>query len=101
MKALLKMPGHKTTQVRIPNDLHLLQELVGGYIEALTVETERGVIAILCNEDGKILGLEPNFQLYDDTVVGTVVVVGIDGDDFTDCPLTPEEFGRFIVEANA
>jgi len=39
MRALYKAPTDaKFHQLNIPNDLHTMQELVGGYIEALTVK---------------------------------------------------------------
>ena len=40
------------------------------------------------NEEGKLRGLEPNFYLgaIGDTIVGPVLVVGENGDEFADLP---------------
>lgn len=70
----------------IPYTLEAMQGLVGGYIE--TVEIMDGIV-IVCNEEGKLLGLPPAAEL---TVNGEVVdcICGdhfycrADGDDFAD-----------------
>ena len=38
---------------------------------------------IICNEEGRLLGMEPS-GFY--TFVGTLLLVGIAGDEFTDVP---------------
>ena len=90
IKVIIKRPdepyGHVAT---INNTLEKLQEFVGGPIEAVTLNADA---VIICHEEGKILGLKPNFYKgslpYGDLIRGTVVIVGVDGDEFTDCPMT-------------
>lgn len=49
MRALYKEPGRTTfREILIPNDLRTLQQLVGGYIETVTIATDAVVI---CNEE--------------------------------------------------
>lgn len=75
--------GHVT---HISGTLENLQKTVGGYIETVKL-TESDVI--ICNEEGKLLGLPVNFRLYgdsiySDTVRGDIIVIGTKGDEFDD-----------------
>lgn len=47
----------------IDHTLEAMQELVGGYIEAIPLDDE---VVIVCNEEGKLMGLQPNRGLYHD-----------------------------------
>ena len=88
--AIIKRPdeeyGHMTF---ISHTLENLQKTVGGHIEVLPLE--KGVYAIL-NEEGKIRGLDPNMRVPGDILVGTIILVGVDGEDFTDIPITFKEW---------
>lgn len=88
MTILFKEPGAPCEVREIPNELETLQELVGGYVE--TVPLEEALI-FLVNEDGKLLGLEPNVVAPSlDVLVGDIAVVAYDGgEDFRS--LTPSE----------
>lgn len=78
----------------LDGDFKRYQELVGGDVQVITV----GDICFLINEEGKVHGLPMNTwataYLYDlapewqghDFLVGTVVIVGDGGDDFTSVP---------------
>ena len=85
MRAIYKAPGKDPQRVDIGNDLKVMQQLVGGYIETLRI-SDNGILVM--NEEGKLLGLEPNFYLgaIGDTIVGPVLVVGKNGDEFADLP---------------
>ena len=86
MRALIKNPGDEQfRQIVILNDLHLLQQLVGGYIETVTISTDACVI---CNEEGRIQGMPHNCSFCGIDFVGPILIVGTDGDDFTDCPMS-------------
>lgn len=80
MTAIIKNPGQPAFTRQINNELSALQDLVGGYIQ--TVYLPHGVIMIV-NEEGKLMGLKPNFRLEHDLIVGTVVFVSADGEEFT------------------
>ena len=89
INVLIKKPGAPWAPVEVENRLEDLQRLVDGYIE---VATSWGDIALIVNEEGKLRGLAPNFPLCGDVIVGTAVLIGVDGEDFTDCPhLTDED----------
>ena len=82
---VLKVEPYQLPEVKdIDPGLASLQHEVEGWIEA-TYPFEDPV-AIICNEEGKLLGLQPNFILYTDTICGTVVFVGHEEDDFGDLP---------------
>ena len=85
MRAIVKEPGKEPIEVLIENDLETLQRIVGGYIEPVTID--EGIV-LLCNEEGKLHGLEPNFFLgaIGDLILGTVVIVGAQGDEFVSLP---------------
>lgn len=79
MTAIIKNPGQPAFIRQIDNELSALQDLVGGYIQ--TVYLPHGVIMIV-NEEGKLMGLKPNFRLEHDLIVGTAVFVSADGEEF-------------------
>lgn len=82
MRAIIKEVGKAPVVKDIENTLDALKSLVGGYIEVVRLEDN---ILLICNEEGKIQGLSPNFSMGYDTIVGTAVFVSFDGkEDFTD-----------------
>lgn len=80
MRVLYKAPGEAPRTMVIPNELGVLQQLVGGYIEVVKL----GRILILVNEEGKLEQLEKNFrvEVYDDTIRGSAVFVRANGAEF-------------------
>ena len=85
IKVIIKRPdeayGHVTW---ISNTLPNLQKTVGGDIE--TVSCGENAV-IICNEDGKNMGLPKNFRFGSfDVIVGTVIVCGVKDEDFADVP---------------
>ena len=79
-------PGQYPRQVEIDNDLKALQQAVGGSIGATYPFDDP--VAIVYNDDGKLMGLPLNRALRDehgeayDVVAGTFLVVGLDEEDF-------------------
>lgn len=80
MNVLRKEPGKKPEMVNIENKLEALQEAVGGYIETVTFSE----FIVICDEEGRLKGKEYNCDIKDVSFVGTILIVGDDGDDFTD-----------------
>lgn len=83
--------GHMTN---VSNTLKNLQNIVDGPIEVVSI-TEN--IACICNEEGKLRGLPKNFilgQVMKDVIVGDVIIVGVDGEDFCDLDL---QFGTWKI----
>ena len=89
MTAIIKSPGRPAFTREIENSLKTLQDLVGGYIEPVRLP---GGICMIVNEEGKLLGLKPNFRLEHDLIVGTVVFVATSGEDFCGLSVSQENF---------
>lgn len=83
MKAIRKKPGAQPEIIEVDNTLAALQTEVGGYIETVTIASDAVVI---CNEEGRILGLPDNGRVCGVDVVGTVLIVGTKGEEFCDVP---------------
>ena len=69
MKAILKQVGKPPEVVEIENTLEAMQKVVGGYIESVHVRTD---CVMICNEEGRLMGLPFNFSLGSDNIVGDV-----------------------------
>ena len=82
MKAIRKRPGEAPEIIEVENTLKALQAEVGGYIETIPLDG----MAFIVNEEGKLRGLPENFRFGNDVLVGTVLLVGTDGEEF--CGLT-------------
>ena len=81
IKIAVKPVGKPVHVEWISNRLDALQGIVGGYIEVFRI-TEG--TAIVCNEEGRINGMEYNCSALGQDFYGDIFVVGIDGEDFTD-----------------
>ena len=85
-------PGQHPQQVEIDKNLKALQQAVGGSIDAVYPFADP--VAIICNDEGKLMGLPLNRALRDedgqmyDAVAGDFLVVGLGEEDFAS--LTPE-----------
>lgn len=96
MKVLIVEPM-KPCYVREISGLNDMQEIVGGHIEAIYPFKEQ--VAIIANEEGKILGLPFNRPLSDergvpyDIVCGTFFLAGLGAEDFVS--LTEEQIRRY------
>ena len=88
MKVLMVEPGKSPYETEIDGGLESLQAAVGGDIQA-TYPYEDPV-ALICNDEGKLLGMPLNRALYDDggrmydIVAGNFLIVGLGEEDFTD-----------------
>ena len=98
MTALKVMPGHKPERVTIPHTLEAMQEQVGGYIQA--IYPYKDPVAIICNEEGKLRGMEPNRAIRDqeskeimDIICGPFFICGLGEEDF--CSLAEEQMAHY------
>ena len=93
-------PGQYPKQVEIDPDLKALQQAVGGNIGASYPFSDP--VAIVYNDDGKLMGLPLNRALRDedgqmyDAVAGTFLVVGLGEEDFVS--LSPELAQKYEEE---
>lgn len=81
IKVLKVAPGEHPQVVMLENDLDALQKAVSigcdyqGLIEVVGLDDG---VCIICNEEGKLLGLKGNRRLGGDIIAGVFYVVGED-----------------------
>lgn len=82
MKVLIVEPGQYPHKAEISGDLKSMQEIVGGLMQAVYPWEDRA--ALVCNDEGKLMGLPLNRSLEDyDIIAGTFFICGLGKDDFT------------------
>lgn len=96
MNVLVVEPLKPPYEKEIDPGLESLQHEVDGYIECLGLDEDA---CIICNEEGKINGLELNRAIRDehgriaDIIAGTFLVVGSGEEDFGS--LTPQQMEKY------
>ena len=85
-----KLPVKKT----IDDTLDNMQKLVGGHIEYTYLPNCEDV-SIICNEEGKILGLPFNRDIGHDVIAGNFIIVGLDETGDKDISLTKEQIDKY------
>jgi len=93
IRVLRVEPGAAPETTTVSNTLDALQAEVGGYIEVVRLGDNT---ALVCNEEGKIMGLPANRRVGSDTIAGTFLIVGIDGEDF--CSLSDQDASRYAKQ---
>lgn len=88
---IVKPPEQEPFVAFVENRLEKLQRLVGGYIECavhLLPESETAGVCILCNEEGRLIGLPENRVAEPGLrgMVGQIVAIGTKGEDFASVP---------------
>lgn len=100
MRVLVVEPEHKPEVREIDDSLKAMQQIVGGYIQPIYPFDESDV-ALVCNDEGKIMNLSANRGLRDqdgqiyDIVFGTFFLCGAPGDSDHFTSLTPEQIKRY------
>lgn len=91
MLAIIKQPGESAKRIDIDNTLQAFQKAVGGYVETVTLFED---VTLICNEEGRLIGLPYNMEFLGIHFVGSVLAVGRIEDEFRS--LTDEEFRRVM-----
>ena len=93
-------PGKQAVVTRIQNTLEAKQAFVGGgLIQAVYPYDDP--VAIVCNEEGKLKGMEPCRALFDeegniyDIIVGPFLICGLDDEGFVS--LTPQQQKAYLA----
>jgi len=95
MQILVVEPGKSPVITEIDGSLKEMQKIVGGTIQAIYPFPEE--VALVCNDEGKILGLPMNRGLRDergsmyDIVYGTFFLCGAPSDSERFASLSPEQ----------
>ena len=97
LKILVVEPMQPPTVQEIDSNLEAMQRIVGGDIQAIYPFDDP--VAIVCNDEGKLLGLPMNRALTDDhgvpydIVCGTFFMAGLAGDHFAS--LTDQQIKKY------
>lgn len=86
MTVLAVMPGKKPTKMELEGSLETMKKFVGGTIQALYPFDDP--VAIICNDEGKLGGLEYNRALRNEKGVVYDIICG----PFFICGLGTEEY---------
>ena len=90
MNVLAVMPGKAPERMELDGSLESMQKFVGGTIQAVYPFPDP--VAIVCNDEGKLLGLGYNRALRDeygevyDILCGPFFVCGLGEEDFASLP---------------
>ena len=95
MKALVVDAGKTPEERELSGSLASLQELVGGLIQVIYPFDD--AVALLCNDEGKLLGLPMNQALPEigDIICGPFAVVGAPPGSEHFSSLTDEQMERY------
>lgn len=107
IKVIMVEPMKEPYTAEVEKTLEGLQKAVGGYIETVFLEDN---VVLVCNEEGKLIGLPGNRSLGNDIIAGTFFVAGSSDDgefvsltedkirQYSDRFQTPEAFTQEQVE---
>lgn len=100
MKILIVEPLEKPYIKEIDGSLESMQKIVGGLIQAIYPYEDKNV-ALICNEEAKLIGLPLNRALYDDKgqiydiIAGTFFLCQAPADSENFESLTDEQISRY------
>ena len=90
MTVLAVLPGKAPERMELNGSLESMQEFVGGTIQAMYPFSDP--VAVVCNDEGKLIGLERNRALRDevgnvyDILCGPFFICGLGEEDFASLP---------------
>lgn len=100
IRVIVKRPEDKVGKpMHIVPTLERLQEIVGGYIQHVPIGDG---LALICNEEGKLREMKPNFVIMDgmgqliDYIVGPVIITGVKGEELADVPINLHEWKQYL-----
>ena len=101
MRVVMVEVGRKACEMELEDSLASMQRAVGGLIQAVYEPGGRDA-ALICNEEGKLLGLPVNqaatdmAAIYNDVIVGNAILIGTTEEDFIG--LTKEAAEHIVEE---
>ena len=106
IKVLALLPMELPKEIELDNTLEAMQKFVGGLIECITLSDTGSEVTLVCNDEGKLLGLPLNRPLWDgaDVLAGPGFLAGCDNEgNLTSLPQSAmdfykEKFRAFIIE---
>lgn len=92
LKVIIVEPNQEPRIENIYDTLYHMQKVVGGDIEMIKLDDDT---ILTCNEEGKLLHLEPNRSINGDVIVGTFFIARDDGSDQLQS-LTEEQIEKYM-----
>ena len=82
IKVLALLPMELPKEIELDNTLEAMQKFVDGNIECLTFYDSGSEVILVCNDEGKLLGLPLNRPLWDgaDVLAGPGFLAGCDNE---------------------
>lgn len=82
IKVLALLPMELPKEIDLDNTLEAMQKFVGGLIECITLSDTGSEVTLVCNDEGKLLGLPLNRPLWDgaDVLAGPGFLAGCDNE---------------------
>ena len=82
IKVLALLPMELPKEIDLDNTLEAMQKFVGGLIECITLSDTGSEVTLICNDEGKLLGLPLNRPLWDgaDVLAGPGFLAGCDNE---------------------
>ena len=102
MRIVIVEQGRKPYETELERNLESMQHCVGGTIEAVYEPGGRDA-ALICNDEGKLLGLPLNRALRDedgeiyDVIAGTFLICGAPADSENFTSLTDEQAAYWLA----
>ncbi|MEA4890774.1 MAG: DUF3846 domain-containing protein [Clostridiaceae bacterium] len=93
IRVIIVEPWELPREAIIPNTLQAKQEIVEGLIEA--VYPFEDPVALVCNDEGKLIGLPLNRRVGGDIIAGTFIICGLDDRNSSFASLTDEQVKRY------
>lgn len=93
IRALRFEPGKAPEEVAIPNTLKAFQSAMGGGIDVRDLDSDTSLI---CNGEGKTMGLSANRRVGGDVIAGTFLIVGAADSGF--CSLSQEDAAHYAQQ---
>ena len=90
MTVLAVLPGKAPERMELNGSLESMQKFVGGTIQAVCPFSDP--VAVVCHDEGKLMGLEHNRALRDDSgniydiLCGPFFICGLGEEDFASLP---------------
>ena len=97
LRCLLVEPYRLPEVIEINNTLKKKKKIVGGYIECAYLPNDEEVV-IICNEEGKINGLQLNRDIGHDIIAGPFLIVGDDYENGDFKSLTDEQIMKYKIK---
>jgi len=93
IRVLIVEPMEPPRVELIPNTLEAKQGIVGGLIQAIYPYPDN--VAVVCNDEGKLIGLPLNRRIGHDIIAGNFIVCGVDNRNASFSSLTEAQVKRY------